>query len=75
MVSVLVFILFLFHFQELPLDKYSKEECNNLLIKLGFFKKDSREEELSEEKKGTLRYKRMADFYDDNEADEQKEEL
>lgn len=35
--------------ERLPLDKLSREECNKLMLKKGFYKKSSPEEEVPEE--------------------------
>ncbi|RXG70751.1 Selenoprotein M [Armadillidium vulgare] len=35
--------------ERIPLEKFSREECNELLLKKGFYKKQSEEEEVPEE--------------------------
>ena len=45
-------------FQKIDLSKLNREECNELLINRGFYKKESKNEEVPEEVLKSLRYKR-----------------
>ena len=47
-----------FKFQKIDLSKLNREECNELLINRGFYKKENKNAEVPEEVLKTLRYKR-----------------
>ena len=51
-------MFFFLSFQKIDLSPMSREECKQLLFDRGFVMKSSKEEELSEEVKSTLYYKR-----------------
>lgn len=67
--------------ERINLEKKSRQEINDLLFMLGFFKKSSEEEELSDEKCQTLHYKTTyqleeeAETGDEIDEDREKEEL
>lgn len=61
--------------EEIPLDKYSTQDCTDLLEQLGFYKKSSKDEEISEEIKANLSYKTKAQLESETAEAEQREEL
>ena len=55
--------------QNTPLDKFSREECNNELLKRGFYKKKEKNEEVPDEERT---YKRRDQL---DAPDQDKQEL
>lgn len=47
--SVLLMFVYLQVVERIPLDKLSREECNQLLLKKGFYRKTTKDEDVPEE--------------------------
>lgn len=61
--------------EEIPLEKFSRQECNDLLVKLGFYKKSSNEEVVTDEQKAAFSYKTQAQVNSEASPEGEKIEL
>jgi hypothetical protein len=79
----LIINCFFFIFQEISLDKKSREDCNNLLELLGFVKKENEDDDIDDDVRSKLVYytqeqirqKGVRDHHAREEGDDERDEL